>query len=465
MSDAPLFSGKFVYEKVVLQNPAKNPNPDDLRPELIYETGTQTFYLLKQAESNRLRSSSRALMENITRLDQAVSLPNNTLEEKKKRTTSVRYVRKAVSNGLSQIVTGPGKNILAEVISFKQKRFFYLKLADVQAFQNKYAVKEPAAQQAVQDQGKFSTSKLLCHIQRSTPLDLGAWSKDYDGSMKQLASALGIPSLDISGAFFQDPNNPNSHFVASADARLMRYTAGVSESADYNPGTRNFSFSADGHYEVILADGHINTRCFIPNREGLNIAFELPTPKGPRLFELGHFRVEFILGLYGFTGASVMASMNMECCMSPEGKLEVKGSANDSVASQLPYVPPPKPDWAKNMPEPPQSEMQKKASDPHYVTPQRAAGGGGASIFGDAFAGVKAGCNVGCAFSWQNPEASGNWQDMASLDADGDVSAGVGINGDFRIDYNYDTGKFLVHASAGITCGPGVDGGITFPLA
>ncbi|MCX7123437.1 MAG: hypothetical protein NTV32_07250 [Gammaproteobacteria bacterium] len=333
MFDTSLFSEGFIHQIVVKQNPPKNPNPDDLRPELIYETGTQTFYLLKQAESSRLRSSSRALMENIARLDEAVALPNNTLEEKKKRSSSVRYVRKAVSDGLCQIVTGPGKNILAEVISFKQKRFFYLKLADVKAFQNSYSVKEPATQQAVQDQGKFSTSKLLSQL-KVKDIDLDLWGKDYDGSMKQLASALGIPSLDVSGAFFENPNNPNAHFAVDADARLMRYTAGVSAGAGYSPGTRSFSFSAEGHYDVVLADGHVDTRCFIPNREGLNIAFELPTPKGQRIFELGHFRVEFILGLYGFTGASVMASMNMECCMSPEGKLEVKGSANHSVASK-----------------------------------------------------------------------------------------------------------------------------------
>jgi hypothetical protein len=174
MFDTSLFSEGFIHQIVVKQNPAKNPNPDDLRPELIYETGTQTFYLLKQVESTRLKLYSKALMQNIDRLDEAVALPNNTLEEKKKRMSNVRYVRKAIGDGLQQIVTGPGKNVLAEVISFKQKRFFYLKLADVQAFQTSYSVKEPGTQQEVQDQGKFSTSKLLSQL-KVKDIDLDLW--------------------------------------------------------------------------------------------------------------------------------------------------------------------------------------------------------------------------------------------------------------------------------------------------
>lgn len=402
----------YTYFHTVQQarNPAEQPKAVN-KPELIYATGSQTFYLLNQQEFAVFNAATQWFQPAIGKVMSMNALPN----EDQNRFNQISTAKSQLNSILKSYVQGADENTLAEVVWFGKKKFVYMDQKKLEQFKKSYSVQDEANQKEVQNQdGSFSTKKLLSHL-KIQDADLADYDKEHDGAMKGLAKALGVPSLDAGKVFFGNPKDPNSILVATADAQLMRYTAGLSAGAGFDPAAHAFSLDADASSQLTLGSAHVNVTCYAPSQQGWDVSFPLPTPKGNQPFDLGYFRGEFTLDLSAFAGASVMADATMSCNMNPNGKLEVNGT-------------------------------------------------NGAKATVNAFAGAKAGCDVTCGFWWQNPEkgeGADGWDKLAEIGADGDVSAGMGVNGDFCIDYNQNTGKFLVYAAAGLTCGPGLDGSIT----
>lgn len=141
--------------------------------------------------------------------------------------------------------------------------------------------------------------------------------------------------------------------------------------------------------------------------------------------DLGYMQGQGEITIGGFAGASLEGSLSLECGMSTDGHMRVRGTSKKISGG--------------------------KEARSNYGIPASA----------DAFAGAKLDGSASLAFCWKNPEHSDEFTPFAGITADGDVALGVGIDADFQIGYNQAKSEFIVHAEAGLTLGLGLTGGIT----
>lgn len=439
----------FTYYHTVHQHnfDPKNPNPP-INYELVYATGTQTFYLLNPIEFHAFNGFSKWLQQPIENLTTALNLPKDEVSDEEEqdaaknvissRTAKIIQQSNAFNMILKNCIQGTNKNTIRELIWIPHDgstpRFYYLTQDKLENFSEKYAAQDEATQKAIQnEQGGVSGSKLAQKLKNSTTGTIDfANTKWDDGIFTDLAKSLGINEEGAPKVFFGNPNDPNNVFVADADAQLLSFTGGTSIGLVAPMKGRHFSLSANVNASLILAKAEVNiAKLSLPCEEGYNVIPYFKDRNGEwQPFDMGHLRADLNLTLTGFTGASLMGCASVGYKMSKAGKIQVIGTNPGKSGNPDPT----------------------KDSSAGIITN------------GSAFIGAEAGCDVGCSLKWQNPEKDHDWDEVASLSTEGDVSAGAGFNASFCIGYSMVTKKFLVHAAAGITWGLGCSGSINLEV-
>lgn len=283
---------------------------------------------------------------------------------------------------------------------------------------------------------------------------LGEWAKTMNGD---IATFLERGKEDVEKKFNIDPKASRRNIDLSADAQLMRYTAGAGLEANFKPFKGNLDDQRDGNWykrakRVInsgecafkanaqaafaVAEGRVQADLYFPHCAGFHAS--LVAANGAAVFDLGYWRFFGSLMLSGSAGASVAVEIDVAISYTG-GKQGIRGI--------------------------PASQKDKKAV--------KARAGGGAEL--DVFAGVRAGVDLTGALQWLNPEgaksngkplqvkpgeAVAEFKDMAKVNTGVAGSAGAGINGAFN--FKHEDGKFAIYVKLGACFGLGGDANCKF---
>lgn len=281
---------------------------------------------------------------------------------------------------------------------------------------------------------------------------LTEWAKHMNGD---ITGFLDRGKEDLEKRFNIDPKDPKRMVDLSAEAQLMRYSAGAGLGINFKAfqgnmfdqrdgnwakrlgrgmRTAGFGVKANAEASFSLAEGKVGTEIYLPHFAGWHAEVDV----GEQHFELGYWRFYANVVLSAGVGASL--AIETEIGITVEGgKQGVHG------------IPP---------------ENRDKAA-------VKARAGASASL--DVFAGATAGATVKGALQWLNPEgpskngkpvavkagkAIAEYNDMATVDAGVNGNAGAGVTGAFKI--AHENGKFVIYAKIGACLGLGGKGSLKF---
>lgn len=301
----------------------------------------------------------------------------------------------------------------------------------------------------VQDKAKFSKEWKL------KPED----ADEYTGVLTQWARTMNADintfierqKGDLEKYFDLDSTDPKRRVDLSADAQLMRYSAGAGLEVNFSPFKGNlhdkrdknwidrakrgiksgeFGIKGSAHASFAVAEGKVRTEVYLPHFAGYHVR---PTI-GEQTFEMGYMRLYGDLVLSGGAGASVAIETDIAVSYTG-GKQGIRG------------IPPAN----RNKP-----GVKVRA---------------GADAGLDAFIGVRVAIDVQAEIQWLNPEgeesdgkpvtvkpgdAIGEYKTIGKIGYGAGASAGAGIKGAFKI--GIEKGNFVIKAKAGLCWGVGAEG-------
>jgi hypothetical protein len=210
-----------------------------------------------------------------------------------------------------------------------------------------------------------------------------------------------------------------------AQVHLFRYFAGTGAAVEWNPAGGKIAGKLNGKAELMLAQGQCEASGFVPGPAGC--AWALRGVKSGREFLIGEIRLAAAVKLSAAAGASVAAELGIEVDYSAASGAAVKGKRRSSKA---PATPP------------------RKVS----VTDLQAEGSAGA----EAFAGVRAACELKGGLQYRSPEKNDDFDYIAAIGPKLEGQLGAGAAAAFLVDYQ--KGKFRMKVQAGLCFGPGAKG-------
>lgn len=298
----------------------------------------------------------------------------------------------------------------------------------------------------VQDKTKFS------HEWKFKPEDADAytgvltqWARTMNGD---ITTFIERNKGELEKYLEIDPDNPERRVDLSAEAQLMRYSAGAGLEINFNPFTGNlhdgrdknwakrvkrglksgeFGIKGNGHASFAVAEGKVRTEVYFPHFAGYHVQPRI----GDQVFEMGYMRLYGDLILSGGVGASVAIETDIGISYTG-GKQGIRG------------IPPAN----RNKP-----GVKVRA---------------GADGSLDAFIGARVSVDITGEVQWLNPEgdasdgepvtvkpgeAIGEFKTMAKVGAGVTGSAGAGIKGAFKIGVK--NGNFVISARVGACWGLG----------
>lgn len=279
------------------------------------------------------------------------------------------------------------------------------------------------------------------------------WAKTMNGDIAQF---LEREVNELNAYFNIDPKDPHRNVDLSAEAQLMRYTAGAGLEVNFNPfagsldDKRDTTFSkkvkramnegrlgmkANAEASFAVAEGKVRTEWYWPHFAGWHVTPEILEQP----FDLGWFRFYADVVLAGDVGASVMVELDV-ALMYTNDKQGIKGTPKDEKGRKLKT-------------------------------------GAGAEL--NAFVGAKAGIDLVGAVQWMSPEGYTNgkpkktsannkaiaeYVNIAHIQPGVAVSAGIGAEGNFKIGFETDAKKgsnFVIRGKLGACFGLGGKGSFT----
>lgn len=312
------------------------------------------------------------------------------------------------------------------------------------------AIKERIANQ-VQDKAGFHKKwKAAPEGEEEYAGILSEWARIMNGDLKTFIERK---KDDVEKKFQIDPNNPKRKIDLDAEAQLMRWSAGAGLEINFKPFLGNLfdkrdqnladhlkrglksgeaGIKANAQAAFAVAEGKVQTQLYYPHFAGWHLT---PALLGNN-FDLGYFRFEGELILFGTAGASIAVEVDVGVTYTA-GKQGIKGT--------------------------PKGQSGAKAST-------------GAAADVDVFAGVKAGIDAVGALQWLNPEglvkhppakvdpskAIPEYTDIAAIK--GGVAGVAGASAKVAFKIQHRDGKFVITTKLGACLGLGGEGHLTFEV-
>lgn len=207
----------------------------------------------------------------------------------------------------------------------------------------------------------------------------------------------------------------NIDIKVSREVQVFRMVSNASAEAGYDVLKRTATVSAKANAEFDLISGQAKIESEFPKGENAHLVIDMANNQQID-FGYFHFKVELIV--MGFAGASAMACADIQA----------------DFSSGIPKI---------------------KATTPYNDA---------ARVGVEAFAGVRAGCELKGALEWIDtlePEVGRTdpkWKQLAEAMIEGQIAAGVGGSAKFYIQFN--NGTFSIMAHAGLVWGVGASGKI-----
>jgi len=298
----------------------------------------------------------------------------------------------------------------------------------------------------VQDKTKFSKEwKLKPEDADAYTGVLTAWARTMNGD---ITTFIERNKGEFEKYLELDPDNPERRVDLSAEAQLMRYSAGAGLEVNFNPFTGNlhdgrdktwtkraarglksgeFGIKGNGHASFAVAEGKVRTELYFPHFAGFHVQPKI----GDQVFEMGYMRLYGDLVLSGGVGASLAVETDIEISYTA-GKQGIRGV--------------------------PRANRNKPGAKVRA----------GAEAGLNAFIGARVSVDIQGEVQWLNPEgdasdgkpvtvkpgeAIGEFKTVAKVGAGVAGSAGAGFKGAFKIGVN--RGSFVISARAGACWGLG----------
>ena len=402
--------------------------------DIVYEPATGTFYALTADQLQELQSAGQPLDDAATALLEARARGDAAAIAE--ATDEIhRLLRQA---GNAPLAAGGDSGNITEVHRFAGRKATLVPKGKLRRHWRSYTLDAEMKQRSrkpalVGADGRFSTTRLLNRMKKQFEQESGFRFEmpdagRIDGGLAAWAEAFN--SQPEAMLFEGRDAEGNAVLQASVDAQLLRYSAGYTLAADFKPAAGRFGLAARARAELALAEGRLNVEGFFPEESGMRVQVSLPGPDGSRReANLGALRAKLELALYGFAGASAALSADIEFQVE-RGKVKMRGVDDPEALRE-----------------------RDRRFEPAATA--------GASVF----AGVRAGCEVGGALEWDNPQVRGDgrgWRALAAVGADANLSIGAGAEAEFEI--SYERGKFYIRAKAGAVLGVGCGGDLAFTV-
>ncbi len=265
---------------------------------------------------------------------------------------------------------------------------------------------EGAAQQAAKGLKENVSGKLV----------FSSWQSKEDNFFNQLNKELFKVSLN------GDAVPEDKQLTTRAEAQLMRFSAGAQFAGEYDPKKGRIHLGGATSAEFSLLKASAKSTLHLPSEAGHGLKLSYQGDSG-ELKELhcGVFRTSFELTIQGSVGACAMLSTKIRVDTKP-GELNVGGDMNGNVfaGGMLKNEAGLKVEWAKPV-------NQNRVNAGRVTQPTLA-----------------------------------SFNELVKISPSVSVAFGVGFGLDFNVGYS--RGKFFVHLSGQLVCGPGGAGGVAAEL-
>ncbi|PCH57643.1 MAG: hypothetical protein COC15_00700 [Legionellales bacterium] len=292
--------------------------------ELLYVTGSKTFYALTNNEAVEFHQAADEMQKIIMPLVEA----NNT--DDKDRAQKIIQAKSTLTNDLMQLIYGSNSSDITEVISFAGKKWTYVKSDKIKSHWRAYKINKDIAQRAlITTKGKLDYKKLKHQIRNNIKGDI-LWQTSFQEAMSKWAK-----TIDTNGSLEKVFFDYKHEFKADTYAQVMRFLAESSSAIGFKPSLKKFSFTCDARAALSLAEAKVEINDFFPSEEGLSLNFTSSNKQHKTInLDFGKLRVELSLELFGFIGCSVMACINLEFGFSLNPSLS-KSLSNPSKRKKL----------------------------------------------------------------------------------------------------------------------------------
>lgn len=408
---------------------------EDQIVEIVHETGSNEIVFLTKAEAEELAREENAIcgpieafykdIKNLSggepdsedRPKEAEGSLKSEVQERKQALIDDLISKGAISNDmqtipkLTEIKRLSGKKHRSYVRSDKMKN--HLRRYSI-ASRDKARSKGWLTSDGIN--GKKLAEAIESELKVQVKFELG--SPDPDGVMMQALNQFYEEAEWSVWGKNRKQKVAETGFDASAEAQFMRFAAGASGFAEYNPKKGKVHIQAKADAQYVLAEGKATIEQSFPasNKSAIRIYYRVGGWDGERKYaSLGHFQAKLAITASGFAGASAVLAANVHVDSS-EGLPKLKGIA-----------------------------ARKK--------------GQGANIEGSVFAGVRAGCEVAGDLRWKDVLTSEKeWDTLCKIGKKVEVAAGAAAEFEVRLMFSDQTGKFYFNCHAGLVLGVGPSG-------
>ncbi|UZE95425.1 hypothetical protein [Alkalimarinus alittae] len=310
------------------------------------------------------------------------------IEIKRTGSQNLSYIRR---DSLSQFKKNWQKISIADV-----KRSLKLNRAGI----------EGAAKQAAQGLKENVSGKLV----------FKTWQSKEDNFFNQLNKELFKVSLN------GDVVPEDKQLTASAEAQLMRFSAGAQFAGEYDPKKGRIHLGGETSAEFSLLKASANATLRLPSEAGHELKLSYQGDSGElKQLHCGVFRTSLILTVQGSVGACAMLSAKLRVDTKP-GELNVGGDMNGNVFAG---------GMLKN-----EADLSVEWAKP--ISQNRLESGRVAK------------------------STVANFSELVKITPSASVAFGVGFGLDFTVGYS--RGKFIAHFSGQLVFGPGGAGGVAAEL-
>lgn len=389
------------------------------KPEILYDVKTKELLLVFGKDLEELYKESHLVNKCLRPLEHIRENKNNTQEQ-------IKEAKEVSQELLAKInISDLNASQLTELIRLNGKKFTYIRSNKMKNHWRKYSLKaDDKNRSKLMTDGSLDKDKIIEAFKPSIETTKTKISYDLLKDSENLKNFTNWVNLftnagEISEEFRKDIEDKDLSWNASAEATWLRFTTGASLKAVNTLGDMKegkFAFSCESNSEFALAKGELKANGYIPNKAGWNVKLPNKSREGipKKDVDLGHIRVDTKTTVQGFAGVNLALSANLNFEMSKNGKLTLTK---------------------------PKTQTSTKA---------------------DLFAGVKITCGLEAGLLWKNPENRNDFSLFAKVGYGGSAALGLGLEGEFIIDYNL--GKFIIRAKAGVVCGVGASGEVGFEV-
>lgn len=397
--------------------------------DILYDTTTNSMYLLFEEDLLTIQMEEEfiaKLLDPLKSIQDSNATEDEILKAKQQTQTEVSKV-------LSPMSGGGTTSELTEIRRLSGKKFTYIR-SDKRAnhWRGFKLDADDRKRSKLRTDGKLDLEKVRKALTQSADpkvsYNMFKWDILNDEDMKDFTDWANTFSDDVKYQFGDDAyqKNPKRTFDASAGAQFLRFAAGASFDSSVEPLNGKIAINAKADSSFAIAEGKIDAKGYIPNIEGYELKFNMPTNRAAtqhKEVNFGYIRAEFQTALTGFVGASALLDLGVGFDVGLDKRMKVMTAYTAAKTNK----------------------QEAKAK-----------------LAGDLFAGAKVGCEVMSQLDWKNPEKNDAFSMIAKSGYGADVAAGAGINGEFAVGYR--SGKLYVKAEAGIVCGFGASGKIVFEV-